>query len=72
MLNKYILKTVAFLVVFALFNTTIFAQTKTVTGRVVDGSNTQPLHGVTVKLKNSTQSSLTNADGVFTDRKSVV
>lgn len=66
MLNKYILKTVAFLVVFALFNTTIFAQTKTVTGRVVDGSNTQPLHGVTVKLKNSTQSSLTNADGVFT------
>jgi TonB-linked SusC/RagA family outer membrane protein len=66
MLYKYILKAVALWVVLALFNTTVYAQTKTVTGRVVDDSASQPLQGVTIRVKNGPQSALTNAEGNFT------
>lgn len=43
----------------------LHAQDKIVTGKVVDGKS-QPLAGATVRVKNGTQSALTNEQGVFT------
>ncbi|HMR85424.1 MAG TPA: SusC/RagA family TonB-linked outer membrane protein, partial [Niabella sp.] len=42
------------------------AQTKTVTGTVVDDSTQAPISGVTITVKNAPQSAVTNQDGVFT------
>lgn len=66
MLYKYILKLTAIFVVFTLFNTTVFAQTRTITGRVVDDSTNLPLQGVTINVKNGAQTAVTNGEGFFT------
>ncbi|MBL0268693.1 MAG: SusC/RagA family TonB-linked outer membrane protein [Chitinophagaceae bacterium] len=52
-------------VVCMLFSVLSFAQEKTVTGKVTD-PNGKPLEGVSVKVKNTTNGTTTNADGVFT------
>jgi TonB-dependent starch-binding outer membrane protein SusC len=44
---------------------TALAQTKEVTGRVTDATDNSPLAGVTVKVKNGTNTTVTGADGAF-------
>lgn len=46
--------------------TALFAQNKTITGKITDGVSGLPLTGVTVSLKNSSKSTLTNENGDFT------
>ena len=43
----------------------VFAQTKVVTGKVTDASNSQALSGVTVLAKNSNASAMSGTDGTF-------
>lgn len=45
--------------------TGVYAQTRTITGKVVAKEDGYPLPGVSVRLKNSTTGTVTNADGVF-------
>jgi TonB-linked SusC/RagA family outer membrane protein len=44
---------------------TAWAQTKEVTGKVTDATDGSPLAGVTVKVKNASNSTTTGADGAF-------
>lgn len=48
-----------------LFAVMSFAQEKTITGRVTDPSG-KPIEGASVKIKNTTKGTTTNADGIFT------
>ncbi len=48
-----------------LYVSTAFAQTKEVTGKVIDAKDGSPLSGVTVSAKNSKTSSFSGADGTF-------
>ncbi len=48
-----------------LFSVMSFAQDRTVTGKVTDPDG-KPLEGVSVKVKNTTKGTSTNADGIFT------
>jgi TonB-dependent starch-binding outer membrane protein SusC len=48
-----------------LFSVLSFAQDRTVTGKVTDPDG-KPLEGVSVKVKNTTKGTSTNADGIFT------
>ena len=41
------------------------AQERTVTGKVTDQQTGKPLEGVSVKIKNTTQGTVTNAEGQF-------
>ncbi len=50
---------------FMLFSVMSFAQDKTITGKVTD-TNGKPIEGASVKVKNTTKGTSTNADGVFT------
>ena len=50
----------------AFFSPSSFAQTKTVTGKVVNADTKEPLAGATVKIKGSTKGTTTDADGTFT------
>lgn len=43
----------------------IFAQSKTVTGKVTDSKNSIPLAGVSIRVKSSGAGTSTNAEGVF-------
>lgn len=43
----------------------VFAQTKVVTGKVTDASNSQALSGVTVLAKNFNASAMSGTDGTF-------
>ena len=52
-------------VVCMLFSVLSFAQERTVTGKVTDPTG-KPMEGVSVKVKNTTNGTTTNADGVFT------
>ncbi|MCH5687140.1 carboxypeptidase-like regulatory domain-containing protein [Niabella sp. W65] len=57
----------AFLFVLPLLITmTATAQTRTVTGTVVDDSTKAPVSGVTIKVKDGPQTAVTNDQGVFT------
>jgi TonB-dependent starch-binding outer membrane protein SusC len=47
-----------------LFSVMSFAQDRTVTGKVTDPDG-KPLEGVSVKVKNTTKGTSTNADGIF-------
>ena len=49
----------------AFFSSSSFAQTKTVTGKVVNADTKEPLQGATVQIKGSTKGTTTNADGAF-------
>ena len=42
-----------------------FAQTKTVTGKVVNQQTNEPMQGVTVSVKGTTRSTITGVDGSF-------
>lgn len=48
-----------------LLSISAFSQTKSVTGKVTDGSDNQPLPGVTVSAKGSKISVQTNAEGIY-------
>lgn len=52
-------------VVCMLFSVLSFAQERTVTGKVTDPTG-KPMEGVSVKVKNTTTGTTTNADGMFT------
>lgn len=65
MLKRRILKFTAMLVALAFCSIQVHAQTKTVTGTVLD-SLQQPLAGVTIKVKDGPQSAVTDMDGNFT------
>ncbi|WP_346855868.1 TonB-dependent receptor [uncultured Draconibacterium sp.] len=59
------LKVVLFLV--ALLSYTLsYAQVKTITGKVSDAGNGEPLPGVTIVVKGTTQGTITNFDGDYT------
>jgi TonB-linked SusC/RagA family outer membrane protein len=63
---KHVLR-FAFLFVLPLFVTmTAAAQTRTVTGTVVDDSTKAPIPGVTIKVKDGPQTAITNDQGSFT------
>jgi hypothetical protein len=51
-------------VLFILISSSVIAQERTVSGKVLDPEG-KPIQGVTVKIKNSTISTVTNIDGVF-------
>ncbi|WP_346238626.1 SusC/RagA family TonB-linked outer membrane protein [Niabella insulamsoli] len=63
---KHILKSSCLFVLSAFLATNAIAQTKTVTGTVVDDSTQTPLAGVTIKVKGGPQSAVSNLTGVFT------
>lgn len=63
---KRILQFTCLLLVFALCNTTLLAQTKTITGTVLEDSTNTPLQGVNIKVKGGPQSAVTNTNGEFT------
>jgi TonB-linked SusC/RagA family outer membrane protein len=48
-----------------LFSVTAFSQTRTVTGKVINSEDKQPLPGVTVTVKGSTTSTQTGGDGSY-------
>ena len=58
------LKVIAFLLLLTIF-TVQAAEQKSITGTVKDNSG-QPLPGVTVLIKGTTQGTVTNIDGIFT------
>jgi TonB-dependent starch-binding outer membrane protein SusC len=51
---------------FLLFSNLIFAQQKTISGKVMDATAGQPVIGSTVSVKGSKQATQTNNDGTFT------
>jgi TonB-linked SusC/RagA family outer membrane protein len=63
MKKTYLIKYV-FLLFFVLSAATVFAQTNTITGKVVDETN-QPLPGATVAVKGTQKSTSTDANGNF-------
>ena len=63
MKKTYLLKYV-FLLFFVLSAVTVFAQTSTITGKVVDETN-QPLPGATVVIKGTQKSTSTDANGIY-------
>ncbi|MFC0772146.1 SusC/RagA family TonB-linked outer membrane protein [Terrimonas alba] len=50
----------------AFFSPSSFAQTKTVTGKVVNTDTKEPLSGASVQVKGTTKGTTTDADGTFT------
>lgn len=50
----------------AFFSPSSFAQTKTVTGKVVNTDTKEPLSGASVQIKGTTKGTTTDADGSFT------
>jgi len=58
------LKVVLFLVAMLSFSLG-YAQVKTVTGKITDAENSEPLPGVTIVVKGTTNGTITNFDGEF-------
>lgn len=52
-------------VIFALFNTVVQAQDNLIHGKIIDEATKLPLEGVTVRSKNSTKATTTDASGAF-------
>jgi TonB-linked SusC/RagA family outer membrane protein len=61
---KHLLKKAMLLQFFLLFSCILFAQQKTVTGKIIDVDG-KPIPGVTVSIKGSTVSTATDDNGVF-------
>lgn len=59
------LKVVLFLFALLAFSMS-YAQVKTITGKVTDADNGEPLPGVTIVVKGTTQGTITNFDGDYT------
>lgn len=57
---------ISFLALLCLFTISVFAQNITVKGRVTDGTDKQPLPGVTVKVAGSTTGTQTDVNGTYT------
>ena len=57
--------TVLSVVLFFLITNSLFAQTRTVTGTVVDSKSKDPLSGVSVSVKGTKTGTVTNAEGKF-------
>jgi TonB-dependent starch-binding outer membrane protein SusC len=64
-MNSLRLPKLLLLFTFLLSSVLSFAQDRTVTGRVTDPTG-KPMEGVSVKIKNTTKGTVTNADGMFT------
>ncbi len=64
--NSFLMKGFLLLACFFLVSTvSIYAQTKSVTGTVIDGLN-EPLIGVSVKVQGTTNGTITDIDGKYT------
>ncbi|MCY1720778.1 TonB-dependent receptor [Prolixibacteraceae bacterium Z1-6] len=59
------LKVVLFLVALLSYSMS-YAQVKTITGKITDADNGEPLPGVTIVVKGTTQGTITNFDGDYT------
>ncbi len=66
MKTKQLLRYFLFVCVFAMGTISAFAQEQKITGKVTNQRTGAPIPNVTVKVKNGTQSVLTNEEGVFT------
>ncbi len=62
---KKLLLGLAGLIMIVLFPNLLFAQTKTISGRITDNRN-NPVPGATIVAKKTAQSTVTDADGKFT------
>lgn len=58
------LKVILFLVALLIYSVS-YAQLKTITGKVADAANDDPLPGVTIVVKGTTNGAITNFDGNF-------
>lgn len=47
------------------FSENVTSQTATISGKVIDSSNNEPLPGVTVQIKNTTNGTITDLDGKY-------
>ncbi len=63
---KHILRFTCLFMLIACCHTVVMAQTRTVTGTVVDDSTQAPIAGVTITVKDAPQSAVTNQQGIFT------
>lgn len=63
---KHILRFTCLFMLIACCHTVVMAQTRTVTGTVVDDSTQAPIQGVTIQVKGGPQSAVTNENGEFT------
>lgn len=63
---KHILKFTCLLVLLALFSGNVHAQTRSITGSVLDDASDEPIAGVTIRVKGGPQSAVTDAKGGFT------
>jgi TonB-linked SusC/RagA family outer membrane protein len=66
MFQKQLLRFAAMLLTFAFCSFQLHAQTRTITGAVVEDSTNQPVQGVTIKVKGGVQTAVTNMEGRFT------
>ncbi|MGY0035357.1 carboxypeptidase-like regulatory domain-containing protein [Pedobacter sp. NJ-S-72] len=60
------LKLLQLLSLLILLSVPTFAQNRTITGKVVDQTDHQPVPGVSVRLHNKNSGTITNAQGEFT------
>src|SRR5690606_12214108 len=63
---KHIFKFTCLFVLIAFISVNAAAQTKTISGTVVDDSTKAPVAGVTIKVKNGPQTAVSDANGEFT------
>lgn len=61
-----LLRCLGILLFTSICTTSLFAQQKTITGKITDEQNGQPLSGVTISIKSITISTVSGNDGVFT------
>lgn len=63
---KHILRFACLFVLFVCCHNMVMAQTRTITGTVIDDSTQAPIVGATIKVKDGPQSAVTNENGAFT------
>lgn len=64
-MKQYARLLLALVVLFLSITTNVFAQSNTLSGSVIDAVNDEPLIGVSVSIKGTTQGTVTNIDGEF-------
>lgn len=65
LLKKTVLRQFIFPAIILLLSTNLFAQNISISGRVISATGNAPLPGVTITVKGSAKSTLTDADGNF-------